>query len=128
MRFYTAIAYSRETPKDVIVFAATYYKNRDAAFTIRNLNLEFLQTNLPAMVIIHGEKLVPSINAACNRTIEKLLLKKLITPNNPPEIELIVSQALARHTYVLPSVVVPRYWLSTVAKNGLKSWLEGDRP
>ena len=128
MRFYTAIATSKESPTDFIVFAATYLKDYDPNFSIRNLDLRFLYDTLTTVIIIHGKELVPSVNAACNRTLERLLLQKQIIPGNPPDVELLVDKPLAKHMFVLPHRVKPRYWLTTVAKNGLKSWLEGDRP
>lgn len=128
MQFITAIAASKESPEDVIVVAATWFRNVEPEFYTKNMSLQSMHRDLSALVVIHGEELVPAINAACNRTIEKLLLKKSIIPNNPPEIALLVPAKLENNIYVLPHSNPGKHWLLNAAKNGLNAWLAGERP
>lgn len=128
MRFQTAIAVSQETSQDVLVMAASWFKNIDPTFVTRAMTLPYMRENLPAIVFIHGSEVIPAVNAACNRTLEKLLIKKLITPNNPPEIELLLKPALSKNMYVLPHKKTKRHWLLNAAVRGLHAWIEGDRP
>jgi hypothetical protein len=128
MRFQTAVAVSKETQQDVLVMAASWFKNIDPTFVTRAMTLPYMGENLPSIVVVHGSELVPAVNAACNRTVEKLLIKKLITPNNPPEIELLLKPVLSKNLYILPHVKTKRHWLLNAAIRGLQAWIEGERP
>lgn len=128
MRFQTAVAVSKETSQDILVLAVSWFKNIDPNFVTRGMTLPYMRENLPSLVVIHGSQVVPAVNAACNRTIEKLLIKKLITPSNPPEIELLLKPALSKNMYVLPHVKTKRHWLLNAATKGLQDWIEGERP
>ncbi len=128
MRLHTAVAVSKETAQDVIVLAASWFKNVEPPFVTRGMTLPYMRDNLPALIVVHGSETVPAINAACNRTIERLLVRKLITPNNPPEIELLVRPALDKNLFILPHTKTKKHWLLNAATRGLQDWIEGERP
>jgi len=128
MRFQTAVAVSKETPRDVLVLATSWFKNIEPPFVTRAMTLPYMKENLASLVFIHGSDLVPAVNAACNRTVERLLIKRLITPSNPPEIELLVKPLISKNMYILPHTKTKRHWLLNAAVKGLQDWIEGERP
>jgi len=127
MIFQTGIAIDRETPQTILVAAATWYKSMEPNFPTRGLTLPYMKDNLAAIVIVRGDKLSTAINAACSRTIESLLIKRMIVPNNPPNVELLVKPVLARNTYVFPHTKTKTHWLLTAAEYALTDWLRGIR-
>lgn len=82
---------------------------------------------MASVIVTQGNNLVTTINAACSRTIEHLLIKHLIVPSNPPQVELITKPILARKTFIIPVVKAKNHWLLTAADYALSDWLRGVR-
>jgi hypothetical protein len=124
--FQTGIAVVKEGSQ-ILVAAATWYKSIEPTFTTRGLTLEYMKDNLAAIVIVRGDKTTTTINTACNRTIESLLIKRMVVPSNPPKVELLIKPALSKGTYVFPHSKTTTHWLLTAAEYALTDWLRGAR-
>ena len=127
MALETAIAISKESDNDIFVAAVTWFTQRPPNFPRRGLTLPYMKKNLPSVVIVKGTDVQKTINTACNRTVEKLLIKRCIVPQNPPQVSLIVRPSLKRHHYVLPHRIAKTHWLLNAAKRALNDWLRGLR-
>jgi len=127
MSLETAIAISKESDRDIFVAAVTWFKLRPPNFPKRGLTLPYMKEHLPSVVIVKGTDVQKTINTACNRTVEKLLVKRYIFPKNPPMVSLIVRPSLKRHHYVLPHRTAKTHWLLNAAKRALSDWLRGIR-
>ena len=127
MSLITGIAVSKESPEDIFVSAVTWFKHKDPDFPTRGLTLPYMKRNLPSVVVVRGEVLTTTVNTACNRTVEKLLIARHIYPNNPPLVSLLVRPSLKRHHFVLPHQAEKTHWLLNAAKKALQDWLRGVR-
>lgn len=127
MSLETGIAVSKESPEDIFVAAVTWFKLKHPDFPKRGLTLPYMKEHLPSVVIVKGETVKTAVNTACNRTIEKLLIKRHIIPQSPPLVRLIVRPALRREHFVLPHEVEKTHWLLNASKRALQDWLRGVR-
>lgn len=127
MTLMTGIAVNKESSQDIFVSAVTWFRYRDPDFPTRGLTLPYMKKNLPSVVIVRGEDLISTVNTACNRTIEKLLIAKHIYPQSPPLVRLIVRAALRKKRFVLPHDVEKSHWLLTAADKAMQEWLRGVR-
>jgi len=123
----TGIAVTKESNKDIFVAAVSWFQFRSPDFPKKGLTLPYMKENMPAVVIVKGTDLQTTVNTACNRTIEKLLIKRYIHPESPPLINLIVKPSLKRKKFVIPHRTTKTHWLLTAAKRALEDWLRGVR-
>ena len=127
MLFQTGIAVSQESNLDVFVSAVTWFKSGDPPFAIRGMTFPYIKENLLSVVIVQNNELKKTIDAACNRTIEKLLIQRYLKPGNQIPIELLVKPVLAKKRFMLPSCKTKTHWLLNAANITLEAWLRGER-
>lgn len=127
MIFQTGIAISHESDTDIFVAAATWFRDREPNFATRNLTFAYMREHLAAVVVVQNDSVVPAINAACHRTIESLLIRRLLPPGNQPQVTLVLPPSLAKEKYVLPVTKTRNHWLITAADRYLMDWLRGER-
>jgi hypothetical protein len=125
MNFHIGIAPYTIDDDDFIVAALTYYqKNPD--FSLYRLTLPVIRDCFCSVVFIRQHSLVSGVNTAVNRSLEKLLIKKLITPEKQPSMELLVKPALRGLEFVIPHQVLQKHWLLNSTQKALELWLQGE--
>jgi hypothetical protein len=107
--------------------AAIAYTPLSPHFSLRAMTLPYIRKHLHSTVLIRRKGLEKTINTAVNRSIERLLIRGLITPSNKPDIELLVKPALRKLSLSLPHSVPEKHWLVNTAQKALDLWLQGAR-
>ena len=125
MNFNIAIAPYSNTPTEFIIAALAYYQHPPYFSTYR-MSLPYMREKMCAVVFIQHHTLVSGINTAVNRTIEKLLIRKLLTPENPPQVCLLVKPSLRGLSFVIPHTIVSKHWLLSATQKALNLWMQGE--
>lgn len=125
MMFQMAIAINKETPH-IFLAALTWYKKSKPTFSTRRMTLAFMKQNFLSVVIVGNSELEPAINAACNRTIETLLIHRHLRPGTKLDIEVLVKPALSKATFPFPVEAKKQHWLLSAAENALDAWMRGE--
>jgi hypothetical protein len=125
MDFNIGIAPYTVDDNEFIVAALTYYA-RDPDFSLYRLDLPAARKHFCSVVFIQQADLVKGVNAAINRSVEKLLIKGLIVPEKQPHTEILVRPALRGLEFVLPHKVVQKHWLLNATQKALTLWMQGD--
>lgn len=125
MRFQTGIA-AHVINKDDFILAALTYFQKAPGFSLYNMSLPYMQEHFSSVVFIRQNSMVRGVNTAINRSVEKLLIKGLLTPEKPPQVELLVRPALRGLEFVVPHRVLQKHWLLTAAQRALELWLQGE--
>jgi hypothetical protein len=125
MNFHIGIAPYTIDPDDFIIAALTYYQ-KNPEFSLYRLTLPDIREHFCSVVFIRQTNLVSGVNTAVNRSLEKLLIKELITPEKQPSAELLVRPALRGLEFVIPHQVMPKHWLLNATQKALELWLQGD--
>lgn len=125
MEFHIGIAPYAVDSDAFIIAALTYYK-RDPDFSLYRLDLPTIRKHFCAVVFIQQKDLVTGVNAAVNRSVEKLLIKRLVVPEKQPHTELLVRPALRGLEFVLPHQVMQKHWLLSATQKALTMWMQGD--
>lgn len=124
--FQVGIAHLQDAP-DCYVVAAVAWFNRQPDFNTHGMTLPYMKKVLPAVTFVNNTELAKTINVAATRIVEKLLVKELLVPQKPPQIELIVRPALRNQRFVLPHKPQAQHWLLNAAERALDAWLRGER-
>jgi len=127
MNFMTGIAMAKEGDEDFVVSAVTWFTTTPPTFVTRGFTLPYIKENLLSVVIVNNITRTKTVNAACHRTIEKLLMKKWLHPGKPLGIELLVKPALSKEHFILPCKKIKSHWLYNAAEVALMTWLRGER-
>jgi hypothetical protein len=127
MLFHTGISVSKESEHDVFVAAVTWYKQGDPPFVTRGMTFPYIKENLLSVIVVTNINLTETVNAACQRTIEQLLIRRCIKPGKQLPIELLVKPFLAKEHFMLPSRRKKSHWLLNAADCTLEAWLRGER-
>ena len=127
MLYCTGIAISQESAADFIVAAATWHSSLPPNFSTQQMTLPYARENMSALVIVRNDTLDDTVNAACHRTVEQLLIKTRFKVAQPPTVRLIIRPIHAVHRYALPSTKKRHHWLLTTADSALFDWLRGVR-
>jgi hypothetical protein len=125
MPFQIGIAPYAADSDEFIVAALTYYQ-RGPDFSLYRLTLPAIREHFCAAAFVRQSSLIAGINTAANRSIEKLLIRGVITPEKTPQVELIVKPALRGLEFVLPHVVHTKHWLLSATQKALELWMQGD--
>lgn len=120
------IAHLQDAPDVYLVAAVTWY-NFQPNFSTHGMTLPYMKKNLLSVVVVPGETLPKAINVAANRTLEKLLIRRRLVPQSPPQVELIVKPALKNERFILPHRPQTQHWLLNAANRALDAWLRGER-
>ena len=124
MEFSTGVLlWSNPKNNEVVASAATWYTYTKPSFPHKRITLSTVQKNILAPVIIHQYTAQKAVDAVCNRTIEKLLVSKLIQLHHPLNITLILKTP-PTDTYILPYKVCNTHWLLNAANALLKGHIE----
>jgi hypothetical protein len=123
MPFYIGIAPHTLNNTEFVV-AALSHQQKTPEFSLRNMSLEYIREHFDTVIFIRHSDLARGINTAITRSIEKLLVKKLIVPEKPPQIILLVKPALRGLSFVIPHQVCQKHWLLAATQKALKQWLE----
>lgn len=118
---------SQESTEDFVVAAVTWFTNTPPHFVTRGFTLPYVKENLLATVVVNNVSPIKTINAACHRTIEKLLTQSWIAPGNEMEITLLVKPVLSKQRFIMPSKKTKTHWLFNAAETVLTTWLRGER-
>jgi hypothetical protein len=127
MHFYTGIAFSKLAGNDVLVAAATWYRSNTPWFNTRDLNLQFMKKNLCSVVFIRNSDIPTTVNSACHRSVEQLLINKYVSIDTKPDVTLLVKDRLLKQSFILPTEKNPRHWLLKAAETALTAWERGER-
>ncbi len=127
MDFKTGIAISKESEHDFVVAAVTWFTASPPRFVTRGFTLPYVKENLISTIVTNNITQSKTMNAACHRTIEQLLVQKWIIPGRPLQIELLVKPFLAKEHFLLPSKKTKSHWLLNAADTVLTAWLRGER-
>jgi hypothetical protein len=124
----TAIATLQDVPNQHIVAAVTWY-NAQPNFSTHGMTIPYMRETLLSVVFTSGGGLVKTVNAAAQRTVERLFIRRVLIPGTEgtPQLELLVRPALKRETFVLPSCPKVQHWLLNAADRALDAWLRGER-
>lgn len=128
MHFYTGIALSNITKTDILVAAATWYKSTAPRFHTSDMSLPFMKQNLCALVLVRNTDVVTSVNCACHRSVERLLINNRIYEKERPDITLLVRSPLTKYSFILPTEKKSaKHWLINAAQSAITSWERGER-
>lgn len=125
MNFHIGIAPHIIDSDDFIVAALAYYQ-KVPGFSLYGMSLPYMRENFGSVVFIRQTSLVKGVNTAVNRSIEKLLIKRLLIPEKPPQVELLVKPSLRGLEFIVPHKVVKKHWLLTATQKALELWIQGD--
>lgn len=127
MHFYTGIAVEHLTKTDVVVAAATWYKDVSPVFHTDMQTLQDMRDNLCSLVYVRNPDMIRALNSACTRSAEQLYIKNFITdPTNPP-ITPLIRKPLKHIPLIFSPEMTRSHWLLQLADNALKLWKYGDR-
>lgn len=121
----TAIAINQDTPH-ILLAALTWYKQGKPDFSTRRMTLPFMRQNFLSVVVVNNVDLTSAIDAACNRTVETLLIRRHLRPGAKLGIEILVKPALSKATFPFPIEAKKHHWLLTAAETALDAWLRGE--
>jgi hypothetical protein len=124
----TGIAHLQDVPGRYIVSAVTWY-NTQPDFSTHGMTIPYMKKVLLAVVFTQGEVLRAAVNAAAQRTVEKLFVRRILIPGKErtPQIELLVKPTLKNETFILPHCPKAQHWLLNAADRALDAWLKGER-
>lgn len=125
MPFQIGIAPYTVASDEFIIAALTYYQ-KAPDFSLYRLTLPVMREHFCATVFVRQSSLIAGINTAANRSIEKLLIRKMITPEKTPQVELIVKPSLRGLEFVLPHVALSKHWLLNATQKALELWMQGE--
>jgi len=127
MLFQTGIAISKESEVDIFVAAVTWFNKDNPPFVTRGMTYPYIKENLLSVIIVTNSELHETVNAACHRTIERLLIRRCLKPGNQIPVELLVKPYLAKEHFMLTSKRTKTHWLLNAASKTLDAWLRGER-
>ena len=128
MLYETGIAISEEGKHDIVVAAVTWHCAIRPNFPTHHITLRYAQEHLAACVVVYNADIRTTVNAACQRTVEQLLIQTNFKVAQPPRIQLIVSPRFAaKKQFVLPHIKKRYHWLLSAADSTLLDWLRGVR-
>jgi len=124
----TGIAHLQDVPGLHVVSAVTWY-NAQPDFSTHGMTIPYMKKVLLAVIFTQGESLRTAINAAAQRTVERLFVKRILIPGKEriPQIELLVKPVLKNETFLLPHCPKAQHWLLNAADRALDAWLKGER-
>jgi len=124
MNFDIAITPYTFNSDEFIIAALTYYQH-PPLFSTYGMSLPYIRDKFCSLVFVRQNTLVTGINTATNRSIEKLLIKGLLIPEKPPQVQLIVKPSLRGLSFVIPHIGIPKHWLLSASQKALNLWLQG---
>jgi hypothetical protein len=124
----TCVSHIQDTPGLHVVSAVTWY-NAQPDFSTHGMTIPYMKQVLLSVVFTHAENLKTAVNAAAQRTVEKLFIRRILIPGKErtPQIELLVRPALKNENFVLPHCPKAQHWLLNAADRALDAWLKGER-
>lgn len=107
-----------------VVMAACWFTGTPV-FNTRGMTLPYMQDKLLSIVVTKAPDEVTAINAAAQRTLEKLYIKRVIKipPAPGTEITLLVPPYLKKNTFIVPHKPDAKHWLVRGAKRALAEWI-----
>lgn len=124
MMYNTGIAVHTLEEDEFLVAAATWSSSLRPHFSTREITLPYAKKNLPALVIVQNYGLINTINAACQRTIERLLIRTRFRTSQPPTVQLLVRPTFFKYRFVFPHIKKKYHWLLTAADSALFDYWE----
>lgn len=123
MRYVVGIRTKEHSDGSSTAVALAWF-NSPPPFNVHGMTLKFMKRNLLAVVKTHAISPEESINAALQRTAEKLFTKNLATNpiNGDPAFHIIVQPKNENCNICFPHTVQKKHWLLTGAKRALDTW------
>lgn len=123
MSFYIGTAVLQRD--DEYVVTATCWFSGTPVFNTRGMTLPFMQQKLLSVITVRNKNAVAGINAAANRTVERLFIRKLVKlPSNTPEdVVLLVPPYLKKNSFVVKHIPDAQHWLVRGAKRATAEWI-----
>ena len=125
MRYVVGIKTKEHKDGSSTAVAVTWF-NSAPPFSVHGMTLGFMKRNLLAVVKTRNSTPEQSINAALQRTAEKLYTKKLaLNPvNGDPAFHIVIQPKNERCEICFPCTIQKKHWLLTGAKRALDAWPE----
>lgn len=123
MAIHVGIAFKEHNGK--VTVAATAWFAGTPVFNTHGMTLEHMQDKLLSVVFVENSNKIKAINAAAQRTLEKLFIRKVISlPQvDDNDITLFIPPRLKKHTFVIPHQLETKHWLIRGAARALAEHL-----
>lgn len=123
MGIYVGIAFKEHAEKFTVA-AISWFANTPV-FNIHGMTLEHMQNKLLSVVFVENLNKIKAINAAAQRTLEKLFIRKIISLPQAEgnDIILFIPPRLKKHTFVIPYQLETKHWLIRGATRALAEHL-----
>ena len=105
--------------------AATSWFANTPVFTTHGMTLDHMRDKLLSVVFIENINKINAINAAAQRTLEKLFVRKIITLPQAEgnDIIIFIPPRLKKHVFVIPRQLETKHWLIRGAVRALAEHL-----
>ena len=123
MGFYIGTAIKEYNGKYVV--AATCWFAGIPLFSTRGMTLPYMKEKLLSVVIVQAKGDVKAINAAAQRTLERLFIKRIVQLPKPPNknITLLIPPSMKKHEFIFKHKSDAKHWLVRGAKRALAEWI-----
>jgi hypothetical protein len=123
MAIYVGIAFKEHDGK--IAVAATSWFANTPVFNTHGMTLERMQDKLLSVIFVENPDKIKAINAAAQRTLEKLFVRKIISLPQAEgnDVILFIPPRLKKHTFVIPHQLETKHWLIRGAARALAEHL-----
>ena len=125
--FNIGVSTVQELDNHYVAVAVLWDSRRTPTFTVRGITLEDARRHFPCIIIIQNSNLINTINTACNRAIEQLIIQELLPAGTKPDVKLLMTTNTYSKNIMLKTEKHKSHWLITVSRRLLTAWLEGER-
>ena len=123
MRYVVGVITTENGNSTSTAVALTWFHTRPP-FSSHGMTMDFMRQRLLAIIKTNGSTPEQAINAALQRTAEKLFTKSLtLNPlNGDPALHTIIQPKNSNCNICFPFTVQKKHWLLTGAKRALEAW------
>jgi len=123
MAIYVGMAF-KEQNKKVAVAATAWFANTPV-FKTHGMTLDYMRNKLLSVVFVENPNKINAINAAVQRTLEKLYIRRILELPQAEgnDILLFVPPRFKNSVFIVPHKVETKHWLIRGATRALAEWL-----
>ena len=123
MAIYVGVAFKEHDEK--VAVAATAWFTNTPVFNTHGMTLERMRDKLLSIVFVENPNKINAINAAVQRTLEKLFIRRVIPLPQAEgnDITLFIPPRLKKHKFVIPHQIETKHWLIRGAARALAEHL-----
>lgn len=125
MRYVVGVLTTKNDNDTITAIALTWFSH-PPPFSIHGMTLDYMRQRLLAVVRTTNVTTEKAINAALQRTAEKLYIKKRCPNpvNDDPALNVIIQPKDSQYKFCFPVTVQKNHWLLTGAKRAITDWPE----